>query len=332
MGRSINEMLGLYGSRARDWLEKVAGWAELAETYSADEYLAARLEIGARIVSVHLAPVLMDNEFLGTVSAFRDVTAEVEAERAKTEFVSTVSHELRTPMTSIKGYVDLLLMGAVGVLTEDQQNFLSVIRSNVERLTLLVSDLLDISRVESGRLAVSPKVIHLEEVIDLTIVTMRARAMDKGLTLQSEVSSPLPEVLADPDRVTQILTNLMANACNYTPSGGRVTVSAYAHNDEVHVAVSDTGIGISEEDQEKVFDRFFRADHDIVQDAPGAGLGLSIVKSLTEMQGGRVWVKSDLGRGSTFTVAFPAADARLTFKQVSEGQISSNSPTAHNMS
>ncbi len=332
MGRSINEMLGLYGSRARDWLEKVVGWAERAETYSADEYLAARLEIGARIVSVHLAPVLMDNEFLGTVSAFRDVTAEVEAERAKTEFVSTVSHELRTPMTSIKGYVDLLLMGAVGVVTEDQQNFLSVIRSNVERLTLLVSDLLDISRVESGRLAVSPKVIHLEEVIDLTVVTMRARAMDKGLTLQSEVSSPLPQVLADPDRVTQILTNLMGNACSYTPAGGRVTVSAYAHSDEVHVSVSDTGIGISEEDQEKIFDRFFRADHDVVQDAPGAGLGLSIVKSLTEMQGGRVWVNSDLGKGSTFTVAFPAAAARQTLKQVSEGQMSSNSPVARPMS
>jgi signal transduction histidine kinase len=124
----------------------------------------------------------------------------------------------------------------------------------------------------------------------------------------------------------------MGNACNYTPPGGRVTVSAFAHNDEVHVAVSDTGIGISEEDQTKVFDRFFRADHDIVQDAPGAGLGLSIVKSLTEMQGGRVWVKSDLGKGSTFTVAFPAAATGQTLKQVSEGQMSSSSPTAYTMS
>jgi PAS domain S-box-containing protein len=310
LGRPINEMLGLYGSQGREWMEKVSGWADQPETYTPEEYLAAQLEIGDRVVSVHLAPVLMDNEFLGTVSAFRDVTAEVEAERAKTEFVSTVSHELRTPMTSIKGYVDLLLMGAVGTLAEDQRNFLSVIDANVDRLTVLVNDLLDISRVESGRLAVSPRVMCVEEVVDQVVTTMRARATDQGLILQSEVPSALPEITADPDRVAQILTNLIGNACNYTPAGGRVTVSVWSNDDEVCISVSDTGIGISKEDQEKVFERFFRADDSMVQDAPGTGLGLSIVQSLTEIQGGRVWVESELGKGSTFTFALPITKAR----------------------
>jgi PAS domain S-box-containing protein len=309
-GRSINEMLGLYGSQARDWMEKVVGWAEQPKTYTAEEYLAAQLEIGDRVVSVHLAPVLMENEFLGTVSAFRDVTAEVEAERAKTEFVSTVSHELRTPMTSIKGYVELLLMGAVGVLTEVQRNFLSVVDVNVDRLTILVDDLLDISRIESGRVAISPRVMCIEEVIEQVVVTMRARAADQGLTLQSTAPDTLPRVIADPDRVAQILTNLMANACNYTPPGGDVTVSACVHGDEVRVSVCDTGIGIAQEDQEKIFERFFRADDSMVQDAPGTGLGLSIVQSLIEMQGGRIWVESELCRGSTFTFALPTAKAR----------------------
>jgi len=305
--RSINEMLGLYGSQARDWMEKVSHWAHGAERYPAEEYLAAQFDTGDHIVSVHLAPVLMGDEFLGTVSVFRDVTVEVEAERAKTEFVSTVSHELRTPMTSIKGYVKLLLMGAVGVLAEEQQNFLSVIDSNVDRLTILVNDLLDISRIESGRIALSPCVLQVEDIIEQVVMEMQARALDQGLDLWADVPPTLPEVIADPDRVIQVLNNLMANACNYTLAGGKVWVSVHANGDEVYISVSDTGIGISKEDKDKIFERFFRSDDLVVQEAPGTGLGLSIVQSLVEMQGGQVWVESELGKGSTFTFSLPIA-------------------------
>ena len=134
--------------------------------------------------------------------------------------------------------------------------------------------------------------------------------MERGLTLGSSVPSALPAVVADPDRVVQILTNLVANAVNYTLTGGEVIVSARAHGDEVHVSVSDTGIGIAPEDREKVFDSFFRADDSVVQDAPGTGLGLPIVRSLVEMHGGRVWVDSEMGEGSTFTFTLPAVEAR----------------------
>nr|HID12720.1 GAF domain-containing protein [Anaerolineae bacterium] len=310
LGRMTSEMLGLYGSQARDWMETVARWVEQPEAYTAEEYLAARLNIGDRIVSVHLAPVVMGDEFLGTVSVFRDVTAEVEADRAKTEFVSTVSHELRTPMTSIKGYADLLLMGAAGTLTQDQRSFLSTIKSNADRLTMLVNDLLDISRIESGRVVLSPKVMRVEGVVNQIITAMGARAAEKGLTLRSDVPYDLPTVIADPDRVAQILTNLVANAYQYTPTGGEIVVSARAHGDEVHISVRDTGIGIAQEDQEKIFDRFFRADDPVVQETPGTGLGLSIVRSLVEMHGGQVWVESELGEGSTFTFTLPTVDTK----------------------
>jgi PAS domain S-box-containing protein len=309
LGRTTNEMLGLYGSQAQDWMEAVARWADQPDTYEAEEYLAAQLEIGERIVSVHLAPVLMGDEFLGTVSVFRDVTIEVETERAKTEFVSTVSHELRTPMTSIKGYADLLLMGAVGTLTDDQSRFLTIIRSNTDRLTALVGDLLDISRMESGRMQLSPEVMHVGGVVAQVVTVMEARTVEKGLTLRSDVPRDLPEIVASPDRVIQILTNLVANAYQYTPAGGEIVVSASAHGDEVRVSVRDTGIGIAPGDQEHLFARFFRADNPVVQDTPGTGLGLAIVKSLVEMQGGRVWVESELGRGSTFTFTLPTAQA-----------------------
>jgi PAS domain S-box-containing protein len=306
LGRSTNEMLGLYGDQAYDWLEAINQWADSA---ASDEYLASQLEIGELIVSVHLAPVLMGQEFLGTVSVFRDVTAEVEAERAKSEFVSTVSHELRTPMTSIKGYADLMLMGAVGSLTDEQERFLTIIKSNTDRLTLLVNDLLDISRIESGRLVLSPKVVHVDDLIGQVITAMEARAAQRELALRSDLPRALPEIFVDPDRVIQVLTNLVGNACRYTPSGGEIVVTASAHGGEIRVSVHDTGIGISEEDQQRLFSRFFRSDDPLVQEAPGTGLGLSITKSLVEMHGGRIWVESELGHGSTFTFSLPTAQA-----------------------
>jgi PAS domain S-box-containing protein len=306
LGRSTNEMLGLYGDQAYDWLKAVNQWVDLK---GLDEYLATRLEIGGRIVSVHLAPVLMGQEFLGTVSVFRDITAEVEAEQAKSEFVSTVSHELRTPMTSIKGYADLLLMGAVGSLTGEQERFLTIIKSNTDRLTLLVNDLLDISRIESGRLILTPRVVHVGDLVTQVITAMEARAIERDLDLRADLPSVLPEVFVDPDRVIQILTNLVGNACRYTPSGGKVVVSARMRDNEIHVSVRDTGIGISEEDQQRLFSRFFRSEDPLVQEAPGTGLGLSITKSLVEMHGGRIWVESELGKGSTFIFSLPTAQA-----------------------
>jgi PAS domain S-box-containing protein len=314
MGRTTREMLGLYGSQAQDWMETVAEWENRPESYVRDDYLAAQLDIEGRVVSVHLAPVLMGArsslpQFLGTVSVFRDVTAEVEADRAKTEFVSMVSHELRTPMTSIKGYTDLMLMESVGPLTDPQEKFLSIVRNNVDRLTMLVDDLLDISRIESGRLDLAPEPMSLQEAVARVVTSMKARANEKGILLRSELSPDLPMVRADPDRLAQILTNLVGNACQYTPSGGEVVVVAQSRGAEVHVCVRDTGIGISAADRDKIFDRFFRADSPEVQGTPGTGLGLPIVKSLVQMHGGEIWVESTPGEGSRFTFTLPTDQA-----------------------
>jgi PAS domain S-box-containing protein len=305
LGRMTREMLGLYGGQAQDWMKTVAKWGEEPEAYAAEEYLAAQLNIEDRIVSVHLAPVLMADEFLGTVSVFRDITVEVESARAKVEFVSMVSHELRTPMTSIKGYADLLLMGAAGELADAQRSFLSVIKSNVDRLTTLVNDLLDISRMESGRMVLEVGPVRLADVTNQVITAMVTRTKEKGLDVRSEVSRDFPEIQADSDRVIQILTNLVANACQYTPTGGEIVVSARVHDDEVRVSVRDTGIGIAPDDLENIFVRFFRVDHPLVHETTGTGLGLAIVKSLVEMHGGRVEVESEVGEGSTFTFILP---------------------------
>lgn len=313
LGRRLDEMLGLYGTMAREWLTQVNAWRENPEAYETGEYLAERLQFENRVVGVHLSPVISKgHEFLGTVSVFRDVTAEVEAERAKTEFVSTVSHELRTPMTAVKGYVDLLLMGATGDLNSQQQHFLDIIKINTDRLTSLVNDLLDISRIETGKIDLERESLDMVSIIEQAVLTIRPRAEEKGLRVHAVVPPELPQVFGDSDRVVQIITNLVGNAYKYTPTGGVVSVHAYVRDEMVHVAVADTGIGISSEDQRKIFDRFFRVDDPLVHEESGTGLGLSIAVSLVEMHGGEMTVESEAGEGSIFTFTLPLAEGEDT--------------------
>ncbi len=286
-------------------LAAVSRWVGIASRQGPQ--MEERFAVGNKVASVRVAPVMMGDELLGTVALFRDISKEVEAERVKNEFISTVSHELRTPMTSIKGYTDLLFMQAAGPITDAQRKFLTVIKSNADRLATLVNDLLDISRIETGRIRLDRQPTDAAKVIQDVVTALRTKSEEKQLTVTVKVKSPLPPVYADRDRLTQILTNLVDNACRYTPAGGKITVSARRVSDKVQIDVADTGIGISPEDQKKVFDRFYRADHPVVQETGGTGLGLAIVKSFVEMHGGTIWLKSELGKGSTFSFTMPIA-------------------------
>jgi PAS domain S-box-containing protein len=328
LGRHTAELLGLYGASGTAWATAIEDWKITPPHFREDTLFAERLEFEERIVSVLLSPVVMHDEFLGTVSLFRDITQEVEVDRAKSEFVSTVSHELRTPMTSIKGYADLLVMGASGDLNEGQQKFLSIIKTNADRLTMLVNDLLDIGRIDTRRVELNLKELDLLRVVRLVIESLRGRAVEKSQTLKADLPSELPPVMADQDRLIQILTNLISNAQQYTPTGGHITVTARLSDQVldpsmeggadtragpdlatriIQIDVRDNGIGIAPEDRDKIFERFFRSDHPLVQETTGTGLGLSITKSLIEMQGGSLWVESELGKGSTFSFTLPTA-------------------------
>ena len=313
IGRHLDEMLGLYGLQARDWLQQVQQWQETPESYASGKFLAERLNLERRVVSVHLSPVISQaHEFLGMVSVFRDVTAEVEADRAKSDFVSTVSHELRTPMTAVKGYVDLLLMGTTGQLNEMQTHFLNVIKANSDRLASLVNDLLDISRIETGKIVLELQQADMKDIIEQVVLTMIPKAEEKGLHIDHVLPPRLPQAYGDPARLTQILTNLVGNAYKYTPPGGEVSIHAYVVNGMFHVAVADTGIGISSEDQRKIFERFYRVDDPLVQDVAGTGLGLAITLSLIHELGGKIFVESELGEGSIFTFTIPLAEGEST--------------------
>jgi len=310
-GQSLENFAGLFGKSTQTWIKTVQEWSDNPGSSQAGEMYAEQISLdNGRVALVHLAPVVWRSEFLGTVSIFRDITHEVEVDRLKSEFVATVSHELRTPMTSIRGYVDILLMGAAGALNENQSHFLDIVKSNTERLNILVNDLLDVSRIEAGRVMLSMHPVDLQEVADEVVadVLRRSQEENKPMDVSLDVGDePLPRVMADPERIRQILGNLVDNAYNYTPAQGSIKISLHKENGNVQVDVKDSGIGVSLEQRERVFERFFRGEDPLVLATPGTGLGLPIVKQLVEMHHGKIWMDSMgiPGKGSTFSFTLP---------------------------
>lgn len=262
-------------------------------------------------VAEHASPALTNARL------FADLRA---ANEAKSDIMSVVSHELKTPMTSIKGYTDLLLQGAVGDVSQTQHQFLSIIRSNVERMEALVSDLAYITRIEAGKLPLEMSPIPVRAVIEDTLRGVQRQIEDKNQHLHLQVPDDLPLIYGDQTRLVQVLTNFLTNAHKYSPEGGTITVGAETSENlwdpkgpdvVMHLWVKDTGIGISEDDQRKLFTKFFRSTNLQATQMPGTGLGLTIAKNLIELHGGTVWVESALGVGSTFHFTVPLAVAAV---------------------
>lgn len=248
------------------------------------------------------------------------------ANQAKSQFVSLASHELKNPLTSIKGYTDLLAASAVGPVTEAQARFLSTIRSNAERMSTLVSDLQDISRIEAGQLRLQPEKVSLAEVVDEVSHTLSKQIEEKGQTLEVALPGDLPAAWGDQTRLVQVLTNLISNAHKYTPDGGRILVWAERAENQwdqegaaevLHAVVEDTGIGISPEDQRKIFHQFFRSEDPRAREVTGTGLGLNIAKHLVELQGGQIWFESVWNQGTHIHFTIPVADGQSPSSPVS---------------
>jgi signal transduction histidine kinase len=234
----------------------------------------------------------------------REVTLEREAERMKDDFFALVSHELRTPLTSIIGYLELVLEDESGRLEDDHRRYLEVVGRNASRLLRLVGDLLFVAQVEAGTMSLEPGEVDLERLVAEALETATPRAEARSLVLEADVA-PVPPLRGDRDRLGQVLDNLVTNAVKFTPPGGRIEVRARAEDGVAVLEVADTGPGIPQEEQEHLFERFFRASSATAEAIPGVGLGLTIVKAITEAHGGSVALDSEVGIGTTFRVELP---------------------------
>lgn len=242
---------------------------------------------------------------VGVVATFTDITSIRKLERLKTEFVSTVSHELRTPLTSIKGFVSTLIADTEEEFDlETRMEFYQIIDEECDRLTRLISDLLTISRIEAGRsLDLKIVAMDLPGLLTKSVNTIRSSTDIHEFAL--DIAEGMPVIHADRDKVDQVVTNLLSNAVKYSPNGGTITVKAALGDKDVTVSVCDQGLGIPEDQLDKVFDKFHRVDSSDTRQAEGVGLGLFLVKHLVEAHGGRIWVESHYGKGSAFSFNLP---------------------------
>ncbi|HSG26301.1 MAG TPA: GAF domain-containing protein [Anaerolineales bacterium] len=310
LGKSLEEFVGLFGGTAKSWMDTIRSWSANPELSNSTEMYQERLFLeDGRVISVHLSPVQNRGEFQGTISIFRDITHQVEVDRLKSEFVATVSHELRTPMTPIKGYVEFLLMGGAGQLNEQQLEFVSIIKTNIDRLSILVDDLLDVSRIEAGKVSLTFQPIDMREVIDDSVETLVQLSQEEQHPVMVDVHIPedLPSVYGDLERVRQIVANLLDNAYKYSPENSTIVIRITQENSSVQVDIIDKGVGIFPDEHEKIFERFYRGENHMVMETAGTGLGLPIVKELVELHKGKIWLTSSgvPGEGSTFSFTLP---------------------------
>lgn len=274
----------------------------------------------ARVESEIVTGTLRQHFFAATVAAVRttqangavvvlhDITDLRKLERVRRDFVANVSHEFRTPLTAIQGFSETLLGGAMND-PQNRDRFLGIILEHARRLARLTDDLLMLSKMDADRLELELRRLPVEQLVAGCVETAQPRAVEKDLRLSVNLDKKLPDIAGDRRRLTEVLQNLLDNAIQYTPAGGQIMVSAERHDGEVVFTVSDTGIGIPQADQPRIFERFYRVDVARSREVGGTGLGLSIAKHLMEAHGGRLWVESEVGQGSQFRFSVPIFDS-----------------------
>ena len=316
------EMIGkncmlIFGPGLAELVEKTRNFTE--EVFTTEIGLADNRIGKAVATGIHKDTFQSDDKGIGSVILIRDITSEKEVDRMKTDFISTVSHELRTPLTSVRGFTEVIKRkleedifpdlnfgkgkNVVKSMTRIREN-LEIILSEGERLTALINDVLDVSKLEAGKVEWKMEKFRLSDIIERAIGASSALFEQKRLPLIKDIKDDLPDVIGDKDRLIQVVINLLSNAVKFTEKGF-VTCRAKKSGDEIVVSVADTGIGIAESEREKVFEKFKQAGNTLTDKPTGTGLGLSICKQIVEYHGGRVWVESAPGKGSTFSFSIP---------------------------
>ena len=252
----------------------------------------------------------MGSKVTGIIILLKDVTQLKQLDKARTDFVATISHEFKTPLTSIIMGTSMIIDGNMGALNEEQKDVLSTIKEDGERLTKLVNDLLELSRIESGSLVFNIEPCAIDIIIDNSLKQFAIQAAHNNVNIHIMVEEKMPKVIADYEKITWVFNNLISNALKYTNAGDEILINAFIENEKMYISVKDTGVGIPEEFEEKIFDKYVQVKGQDIE-ARGTGLGLAVVKEIINAHGGEIWCESKLDIGSTFTFTLP-----LSFSEV----------------
>jgi PAS domain S-box-containing protein len=318
-GKKITEAVKFLDERGQEVApEAKPGFLALHHGQKTEEvYQVAHPDNTKIAISVTSSPVRLQHRTMGVIMVVRDVTKEREVDRMKTEFISLASHQLRTPLSAIRWFSEMLLSGDAGELSTEQKEFAKNISDSTDRMIQLVSSLLNISRIESGRIIIDPKPTDIQELVQGIVNDLQAKIKEREQNLAISVHEGLGKINLDPRMIGQVYLNLLTNAIKYTPKGGEITVIVSKKDDQIISQVTDNGYGIPKAQQGKMFQKFFRADNVAKVETDGTGLGMYLVKAIIESSGGLIWFESEEGKGTTFWFSLPASGMKAKAGEVS---------------
>jgi PAS domain S-box-containing protein len=304
IGRSLSENL-----KEEQLISLVKGNSQDQSKQGREIELISQQDETKKILRASSAVIEDENgKTVGMVSVLSDITKQKELEQLKSNFVANVSHELRTPLVAMSKSISFILSKAAGEITENQEQFLSIAERNLKRLSILINDLLDLSKLDAGKMELKRDNLSIEDVIDEIIASLNTWAQTKSIVLEKNIHKGLPKVFIDSDRMIQVFNNLIGNAIKFTPNNGRIIIEVKLSTGQIEVSIQDNGIGIDPEDLPKVFEKFYQTGERASTDIGGTGIGLSIAREIIQLHGGKIWAESEKGKGAKFIFTLPLQD------------------------